>query len=438
MQINQMILRRSNDGRKGGRMTDDAYESGMPPLSVEFIREQMRCKGAGVSKCVENAATLRDDIRKRKVQLKKDAFLMRKNMRTEAQDTEALLNTFKNYRQHEQDTPSVLDEFNQKLGWTQEDIEKKVLNYQKNIEDFRNECVRLRKKSSSSVDNEDLKQALEEREHDLGQAIKDFEKTLIKLEQEAKEPMFELAAALHHLDMLCLATRDLFENTSWEEVPEGMDTLWQAFQKAFDSLIDIINGLLYPSKDVAAENAEPEPEAVEAALDEEDDLVTIELNTLPTEPPDPRPPALSLESLNEKIESFLKRLGDIRKQEGVDIKQEKQARNIGFFSNPPTPQAMTALQADVTKVLIRAKQQEAFEPTPIQHAALQELRAEAQRMITEVNPSAAKKGWDEVRKRSEEGVVSVKETFKSWAEERVESEDEQDKPQGKKPSGKNN
>lgn len=410
-------------------MTDDAYETGMPPLSVECIRELMRLKGAGVSTCVKDAATLRDDIRKRKLQVRQDAFLMRKNMRTEAQKMKALLSMFSKYRKHEQETPSVLDAFDEDIVWTQEQIESKIENYQKNLAELREECVRLCKKLVSSMDDADLKQAREKHEHDLGLAIKDFEETLLKLEQEAQNPRFELAAALHHLDKLWLATRDLFENTSWEELSDGMNALWTAFQKAFDSLIEVINAYLYPAEDMVAENEVPEveQESEQAFDDEDDDLVTIELNTLPTEPPDPRPPALSMQSLDEKIEGFLKRLGDIREKEASGVKKEKQERDISFFSHPSVPVAMTALHADVTKVLIRAKQQDDFEPTSIQHAALQELRAEARRMIATANPSAFKKGWDEVKKRAEAGVVSVKEVFGLWAKEGA-ADDKENKP----------
>lgn len=119
--------------------------------------------------------------------------------------------------------------------------------------------------------------------------------------------------------------------------------------------------------------------------------------------------------VDETINNFRERLETMNAQQG------HQAQKLGLFSGVARPDALRALQGDITRLLAQAKQQQGvFELTAKQLADLTELRTQVQAMMPEVSPSTVKKSWTEVRKQVESSPqpVSAQSVFRQWAEEK--------------------
>lgn len=375
-------------------------------LTSEQIKEAL----GDLERDIQEHTGVVSDLRDKRSKFRKNILDFRTQISSDRQTSEQLLDTFHEQRQKE---TKYEDLSKQDAKTHAKELEPGMLGL---FDQYRALLAQLQKRAGEVVLN------AQPGDEGLVTDIGTFKSKLAKLEQEAKEPPRDISKyatiAVEHMQMLHNAARDLFNNASWEDFSEGMNAIWSALKQAVKPLRDVLGltsevtyGSLKAEGDEVSISDEEDEVLDDDADDQNDEMESVELN--PTA--EANEEALSHDIIDVKIENFLGGLVGIRGQ------------GSGVEAIEKVKQDSKQMQLDIKLLLAEVKAQD-FPLTPIQHAALHEIRAEAGKMIASVTPSAFEKGWEELKKQSEAGVSSFKSAFKKLTGGDSEAENDDNVP----------
>jgi hypothetical protein len=290
---------------------------------------------------------------------------------------------------------------------------------------------------------------------DLHSALASFGARLQELEKSIKEPM-HVSIMLEHLHVLVHAARDLIYSASWKNMTKRRDAIWDSLKTAVDGLLEMtkqklhsapsqdelsgatpdVDPNLYYERDVSpcisdedeenqrelgsensgdfmtiglyAKNMPKKEEVNEDVAEYDDELVSIDLNAEDDIEENPEE-KLTHEAVDNKIKLLMTQWLSIQSVMPAEISKRD----------------VQKVQSNTTLILDSAKKQDDFKLTPIQKAALQELRAETGQLMMKL-------AWDKLKQQPEKAFSAAKERFKQLTQSDSEAEAHDDNNSPKK------
>lgn len=358
--------------------------TGAHEKNTELTRDKVEKRLAVLEGEIQVYVTALSDLRDKRTHFRKDMLDLRAQIRVKNQDEEKFETMFKALRAKEESHKDVKNAKSERDELALE-LNALFVQYKKQLDELEGCCRNIPAMLDENASN-----------HALMQEIDKFKAILDELQQAVKEPSANYESiVIEHLQVLINAARDLFNSVSWDDCAEGMNAVWQSLKTTFDGLLGMAKSL-YPASNAHASpenNVEYDNESGTASeVSLEDDLDDVALDEPVVNEKKVVP--LTSESVDKEIIALFDDLLDIRdsdKKDDIKPNAEK-------------------MQRAIKSLLIQAKKQPEFKLTPIQHAALHELRAEAGRNLFE-------HGVEGVKKQAGTAFASAKEAFKKWAGE---------------------